>query len=105
MSLTQRVCTAALLAAVAGISLGSAAQAHGDHHHHHSHKKKKAYNKGYRKGYNKAVKQAYRHNYRTYIPVYEPMPLRVIVAPSPWVVPVQTYRQGTRINVGLGFNL
>ena len=111
MSLAQRLSTAALLIAVAGIGVSPAAQAHNDHHHH-SHKKQKAYKKGYRKGYNKAVKQTYRPYYRTYAPVYAPLrrryaPLRrrVVVAPAPWLAPVRPYNYGTRVNVGLGFNL
>ena len=71
MSLAQRLSTAALLVAVAGIGLSPAVQAHGNHHHH-SHKKQKAYNKGYRKGYNKAVKQTYRPYYRPYYRTYAP---------------------------------
>ena len=108
MSLVQRLSTAALLVAVAGMGLSPAAQAHGNHHHH-SHKKQKAYNKGYRKGYNKAVKQTYRPYYRpyyrTYAPVYAPVRRRVVVAPAPWIAPVHPYNYGTRVNVGLGFNL
>ena len=108
MSPAQRLSTAALLVAVAGIGLSPAVQAHGNHHHH-SHKKQKAYNKGYRKGYNKAVKQTYRPYYRpyyrTYAPVYAPVRRRVVVAPAPWIAPVHPYNYGTRVNVGLGFNL
>ena len=111
MSPAQRLSTAALLVAVAGIGLSPAVQAHGNHHHH-SHKKQKAYNKGYRKGYNKAVKQTYRPYYRTYAPVYAPLRRRyapsrrrVVVAPAPWLAPVRPYNYGTRVNVGLGFNL
>ena len=104
MSLAQRLSTAALLVAVAGIGQSPAVQAH-DNHHHHSHKKQKAYNKGYRKGYTKAVKQTYRPYYRTYAPVYEPLRRRVVVAPAPWLAPVRPYNYGTRVNVGLGFNL
>ena len=83
-----------------GISMSPAAQAH-DNHHHHSHKKQKAYNKGY----NKADKQTYRPYCRTYAPVYEPLRRRVVVAPAPWLAPVRPYNYGTRVNVGLGFNL
>ena len=95
-----------LVAVLAGTGLSSAAAAHGDnHHHHHSRKKKKAYNRGYMQGYRRAIES----NYRIYSPVYGPMvspvPQRVIVAPAPWVVPVHPHRQGTRVNVGLGFNL
>ena len=104
MSLAQRLSTAALLVAVAGIGLSPAAQAHGNHHHH-SHKKLKAYNKGYRKGYNKAVKQTYRPYYRTYAPVYAPVPQRIILSPAPLIAPIHPYHPGTRVNVGLGFNL
>ena len=108
MSLTQRLGTAALLMAVAGIGVSPAAEAH-NNHHHHSHKKQKAYNKGYRQGYNKAVKQTYRPYYRpyyrTYAPIYAPVRRRVVVAPAPWMAPVHPYTYGTRVNVGLGFNL
>ena len=104
MSLAQRLSTAALLVAVAGIGFGPSVQAHGNHHHH-SHKKQKAYNKGYRKGYNRAIKQAYRPYYRTYAPVYAPVRRRVVVAPAPWISPIHPYNYGTRVNVGLGFNL
>ena len=108
MPLAQRLSTAALLIAVAGIGVSPAAQAH-NNHHHHTHKKQKAYNKGYRKGYNKAVKQTYRPYYRThyrpYAPVYAPVRRRVVVAPAPWIAPIHPYNSGTRVNVGLGFNL
>ena len=104
MSLAQRLGTAAVLIAVAGIGFSPAAQAHKDHHHH-SHKKQKAYDKGYRKGYKKAVKYNYRPYYRTYGPVYAPVRRRVVVAPAPWVAPIPPYNNGTRVNVGLGFNL
>lgn len=102
MSLAQRLSTAALLIAVAGIGVSPAAHAHNDHH---SHKKQKAYNKGYRKGYKKAVKNTYRPYYRTYAPIYAPVRHRVVVAPAPWMGPVHPYNYGTRVNVGLGFNL
>ena len=109
MSAAQRLSTTALVAILAGTGLSSAAAAHGDHHHHHSRKKKKAYNRGYRQGYRRAIESSYRPPYRTYSPVYGPMvspvPQRVIVAPAPWIVPVHPHRQGTLVNVGLGFNL
>ena len=113
VSPAQRLSTTALVAILAGTGLSSAAAAHGDHHHHHSRKKKKAYNRGYRQGYRRAIESSYRPPYRTYYriysPVYGPMvslvPQRVIVAPAPWIVPVHPHRQGTRVNVGLGFNL
>ena len=104
MLLAQRLSTAALLIAIAGIGVSPAAQAHSDHRHH-SHKKQKAYNKGYRKGYKQAVKTTYRPYYRTYAPVYAPIRRRVVVAPAPWVAPINPYTYGTRVNVGLGFNL
>ena len=105
MSLAQRLSIAALLIAVTGISVSPAAQAHNDRHHH-SHKKQKAYNKGYRKGYKNAVKHSYRPYYRTYGPVYyAPNRRPVVVAPPPWFGPVRPYNYGTRVNVGLGFNL
>ena len=65
MKLVQRVSSAVLLIAVAGIGLDSAAEAHSDHQrrhhghhqrHHHGHKKQKAYNKGYRQGYKEPCK-------------------------------------------------
>ena len=106
MSLTQRLGTAALLVAVAAIGMGPAAQAHGDHHHHHrSHKKQKAYNKGYRRGYKRAIENNYRPHYRTYAPIYAPVPQRIIVSPAPLIAPIHPYHPGTRVNVGLGFNL
>ena len=104
MSLAQRLSVAALLVSFGGIGVSPAAQAHSDHHHH-SHKKQKAYNKGYRKGYKNAVKHSYRPYHRTYVPVFAPVRRRVVVAPAPWMVPVHPYHHGTRVNVGLGFNL
>ena len=116
MKLVQRVGSAVLLITVAGIGLGSAAEAHTDHQsRHHGHKKQKAYNKGYRQGYRRAMQNNrrlhYRPYYRTYTPVYGPMvsPLhqhqRVIVAPAPWMVPVHPLQRGNRVNVGIGYNL
>ena len=109
MSPAQRLSTTALVAILAGTGLSSAAAAHGDHHHHHSRKKKKAYNRGYRQGYRRAIEISYRTYYRIYSTVYGPMvsplPQRLIVAPAPWIIPVHPHRQGTRVNVGLGFNL
>ena len=98
MSLAQRLSTAALLIAIGGISMSPAAQAHNNHHHHH-HKKQQAYNKGYRNGYKRAAKQSYRPYYRPYAPVYVPVRRRA------WFAPVHPYNTGTRVNVGLGFNL
>ena len=65
----------------------------------------KAYNKGYRKGFKRAIKHTYRPHHRTYVPVYAPVRRRVVVAPAPWMVPVHPFHHGTRVNVGLGFNL
>ena len=102
MSLAQRLSIAALLVAVGGLGLSPAAQAHSDHyHHHHSYKRQKAYNKGYRK----AIKHTYRPFHLTYVPVYAPVRRRVVVAPAPWMVPVHPYHYGTRVNVGIGFDL
>ena len=123
MKLVQRVGSAVLLIAVAGIGLGPAAEAHTDHQrrhhghhqrHHRNHKKQKAYNKGYKQGYRRAMQNNrrpyYRPYYRTYTPVYGPMvsPLhqhqRVIVAPAPWMVPVHPFQHGNRVQVGIGYN-
>ena len=112
MSPAQRLSTTALVAILAGTGLSSAAAAHGDHHHH-SRKKKKAYNKGYRQGYRRAIENSYRphyrRHYRSYSPLYgpmvSPMPRRVIVTPTPWMVPVHPHHHGTRVNVGHGFHL
>jgi hypothetical protein len=112
VSAAQRLSTTALVAILAVTGLSSAAAAHGDHHHH-SRKKKKAYNRGYRHGYRRAIESSYRPPYRTYYRIYSPVyglmvspvPQRVIVAPAPWIIPVHPHRQGTRVNVGLGFNL
>ena len=115
MSLVQRLGIASFVVFITGVGLGPAVEAHSAHHHHHSrkNKKKKAYNKGYKQGYRRAIQNSYRpyygSHYRIYSPVYGPMvstvPQRVIVAPAPWIVPVHPHRQGTRVNVGLGFNL
>lgn len=102
MSLAQRLSIAALLVAVGGIGVSPAAQAHSDpYHHHHSHKRQK----GYKKGLRKANKHTYRPYHRTYVPVYAPVRRRVVVAPAPWIVPAHPFHHGTRVNVGLGFNL
>jgi len=120
MKLVQRVGSAVLLIAVAGIGLGPAAEAHTDHQrhhhrHHHGHKKQKAYNKGYRQGYRRAMQNNRRPHdrpyYRSYSPVYGPMVLplhqnqRLIVAPAPWMVPVHPYHHGNRVHVGIGYNM
>ena len=118
MSFVQRFGIAAFVVFITGVGLGPAVEAHSAHHHHHHHhsrknKKKKAYNRGYKQGYRRAIQNSYRpyygSHYRIYSPVYGPMvspvPQRVIVAPTPWMVPVHPNHRGTRVNVGLGFNL
>ena len=117
MSLVQRLGIAAFVVVITGIGLSPAAEANSAHHHHLHHsrnnKKKKAYNRGYKHGYRRAIENSYRpyycSHYRIYSPVYGPMvspvPQRVIVAPTPWMVPVHPNHRGTRVNVGLGFNL
>ena len=117
MSLVQRLGIAAFVVVITGVGLSPAVEAHSAHHHHHHHsrknKKKKAYSRGYKHGYRRAIENSYRPHYRThhrsYSPLYGPMvslmPRRVIVAPAPWMVPVHPYHHGTRVNVGLGFNL
>ena len=65
MSLAQRLSTAALLIAVAGIGVSPAAQAHNDHHHR-SYKKQKAYNKGYKRGDKQAIENSQRLHVRPY---------------------------------------
>ena len=118
MSLVQRLGIASFVVFITGVGLGPAVEAHSAHHHHHHHhsrknKKKKAYNRGYKQGYRRAIQNSYRpyygSHYRIYSPVYGPMvspvPQRVIVAPAPWMAPVHPNHHGTRVNVGLGFNL
>ena len=117
MSLVQRLGIAAFVVVITGIGLSPAAEAHSAHHHHHHHsrknKKKKAYNRGYKHGYRRAIENSYRphyrRHYRSYSPLYgpmvSPMPRRVIVAPTPWMVPVHLHHHGTRVNVGHGFHL
>ncbi|AHF63565.1 hypothetical protein Syncc8109_1195 [Synechococcus sp. WH 8109] len=34
-----------------------------------------------------------------------PMPRRIIVTPTPWMVPVHPHHHGTHFNVGNGFHL
>ena len=114
MSLVQRLGIAAFVMVITGVGLSPVVEAHSAHHHHsRKNKKKKAYNRGYKQGYRRAIQNSYRpyygSHYRIYSPVYGPMvspvPQRVIVAPAPWMVPVHPNHRGTRVNVGLGFNL
>ena len=117
MSLVQRLGIAAFVVVITGVGLSPAAEAHSAHHHHHHHsrknKKKKAYNRGYKHGYRRAIENSYgphyRRDYRSYSPLYgpmvSPMPRRVIVTPTPWMVPVHPHHHGTRVNVGHGFHL
>ena len=90
MSLVQRLGIAAFVVVITGIGLSPAAEAHSAHHHHHHH-------------------SHYRRHYRSYSPLYcpmvSPMPRRVIVAPTPWMVPVHPHHHGTRVHVGHGFHL
>ena len=99
---------------ITGVGLSPAAEAHSAHHHHsRKNKKKKAYNRGYKHGYRRAIENSYRphyrSDYRSYSPLYgpmvSPMPRRVIVAPTPWMVPVHPHHYGIRVNVGHGFHL
>ena len=113
MSLVQRLGIAAFVVVSIGVGLSPATEAHSAHHHHHHHscknKKKKAYNKGYKHGYRRAIKNSYRMHYRSYSPLYgpivSPMPQRVIVSPTPWLVPVHKDHHGTHIKVGDRFHL
>ena len=113
MSLVQRLGVATFVVVITGVGLSPAVEAHSANHHHpRKNKKKKAYNRGYKHGYRRAIENSYRPYYRTYAPVYAPLrrryaPLRrrVVVAPAPWLAPVRPYNYGTRVNVGLGFNL
>ena len=114
MSLVQRLGIAAFVVVITVVGLSPAVEAHIAHHHHYrKNKKRKAYNRGYKHGYRRAIENSYRPyygtHYRIYSPVYGPMispvPQRIIVAPTPWMVPVHPNHGGTRVNVGLGFNL
>jgi len=110
MSLVQRLGIAAFVVVITGVGLSPAVEAHSAHHHHsRKNKEKKADNRGYKHGYRKAIENSYRPHYRThhrtYVPMYAPVRRRVVVAPAPWMVPVHPYHHGTRVNVGLGFNL
>ena len=117
MSLVQRLGIAAFVVVITVVGLSPAVGAHSAHHHHHHHsrnnKKKKAYNRGYKHGYRRAIENSYRphyrRHYRSYSPLYgpmvSPMPRRVIVTPTPWMVPVHLHHHGTRSHVGHGFHL
>ena len=117
MSLVQRLGIAAFVVVITGVGLSPEVEAHSAHHHHHHHsrknKKKKAYNRGYKHGYRRAIENSYRphyrRHYRSYSPLYgpmvSPMPRRVIVTPTPWMVPVPLHHHGTRVHVGHEFHL
>ena len=113
MSLVQRLGIAAFVVFITGVCLGPAVEAHSDHHHSRKNKKKKAYNRGYKHGYRRAIENSYRpdyrRDYRSYSPLYgpmvSPMPRRVIVTPTPWMVPVHPHHHGTRVHVGHRFHL
>ena len=117
----------ALTVVAAASLLSSPAHAH-QQKQRHGHEKQKVYNRGFQKGYNSARKHAYRPYYvpqkvykRNYRPVvkgaYRPyyVPQRfysqrpIVVAPAPWRAQrpllLNPYLQGTRVNVGLGFNV
>ena len=114
MSLVQGLGIAAFVMVITGVGMSPAAEAHSAHHHHcGKNQKKKAYNRGYKHGYRRAIENSYRphyrRDYRSYSPLYgpmvSPMPRRVIVAPTPWMVPVHPHNHGIRVNVGHGFHL
>ena len=110
MSLVQRLGIAAFVMVITGVGLSPAVEAHSAHHHHsRKNKKKKAYNRGYRHGYRRAIENSYRPHYRSYSPLCGPMvsprPRRVIVTPTPWMVPVHPHHHGTRVHVEHGFHL
>ena len=112
MSLVQRLGIAAFVVVITGVGLSPGVEAHSAHHHH-SRKKKQAYNRGYKHDYRRAIENSYRPYYRThfrsYSPLYSPMvspiPRRVLVTPTPWVIPVHPHDHGTRVHVGHGFHL
>ena len=110
MSLVQRLGIAAFVMVITGVGLSPAAEVHSAHHHHsRKNKKKKAYSRGYKHGYRRAIENSYRTHHRSYSPLYgpmvSPMPRRVIVTPTPWMVPVHPHHHGTRFHVGHGFHL
>ena len=114
MSLVQRLGIAAFVVVITGVGLSPAAEAIALITTTPSKTKiKKAYNRGYKHGYRKAIENSYRPHYRThyrsYSPLYGPMvspvPRRVIVTPTPWMVPVHLHHHGTRVHVGHGFHL
>lgn len=117
----------ALTVVAAASLLSSPANAH-QQKQRHRHEKQKVYNRGFQKGYNRAIKQVrqpyyvpqrvYNRNFRrvvkdAYRPYYAPQRFYsqrpIVVAPAPWVAPrrliLNPYPQGTRVNVGFGFNV
>jgi|GEM_PF-1102422 hypothetical protein len=126
LSLHQFSLSALTVVAAASL-LSSPASAH-PQKQRHGHEKQKVYNRGFQKGYNKAIKQVrqpydvpqkvYNRNFRrvvkdAYRPYYVPQRTYyqrpVVVAPAPWRAPrpliLNPYVQGTRVNVGFGFNV
>lgn len=126
LSLHQFSLSALTVVAAASL-LSSPASAH-PQKQRHGNEKQKVYNRGFQQGYNRAIKQVrqpyyvpqkvYNRNFRrvvkdAYRPYYVPQRTYyqrpVVVAPAPWVAPrrliLNPYRNGTRVNVGFGFNL
>ena len=126
LSLHQFSLSALTVVAAASL-LSSPASAH-PQKQRHGNEKQKVYNRGFQQGYNRAIKQVrqpnyvpqkvYNRNFRRVVKdAYRPynVPQRtyyqrpVVVAPAPWVAPrrliLNPYRNGTRVNVGFGFNL
>jgi len=117
----------ALTVVAAASLLSSPASAH-PQKKRHDHEKQKVYNRGFQKGYNRAIKQVrqpyyvpqkvYNRNFKrvvkdAYRPYYAPQRFYsqrpIVLAPAPWVAPrrliLNPYLQGTRVNVGFGFNV
>jgi hypothetical protein len=114
MSLVQRLGIAAFVVAITGVGLSPAVEAHSAHHHNsRKNKKRRPTSGGYKHGYRRAIENSYRphyrRRYRSYSPLYglmvSPMPRRVIVTPTPWMVPVHPHHHGTLVHVGHGFHL
>ena len=126
LSLHQFSLSALTVVAAASL-LSSPASAH-PQKQRHGNEKQKVYNRGFQQGYNRAIKQVrqpnyvpqkvYNRNFRRVVKdAYRPynVPQRTyyqrpaVVAPAPWVAPrrliLNPYRNGTRVNVGFGFNL
>ena len=113
MSLVQRLGIAAFVVVITGVGLSPAVEAHSAHHHHHHHSRKNKKKEGLQQGLQAWLQKGHRkqlpHALPQLFPAVRPngvtMPRRVIVTPTPWMVPVNPHHYGTRINVGHGFNL